>query len=178
MTKRNKTSSKSWQRSRNQFQRTGSQSLRQQQKGPENSKCYQCGGCYPHKNKCPATNKTCNKCNKTGHFAKCCRSKNISLKVREIVKKNIYNMNESSSREVSADEGCKDYIFSVGRKSVKKTPTAKVKIRTSHINMMIDSGSTVIIMSYKTYQSILPVSTLKSSKGKNCSLTPQRRKFQ
>ena len=37
MTKRNKTSSKPWQRSGNQFQRTGSQSKRQQQKGPENS---------------------------------------------------------------------------------------------------------------------------------------------
>ena len=52
----------------NQFQRTGSQSGRQQQKGPENSKCYRCGGSYPHKEKCPATNKTCHKCNKTGHF--------------------------------------------------------------------------------------------------------------
>ena len=107
-----------------------------------------------------ATNKTCHKCNKTGHFAKCCRSKNRSLKVREIDKK-ACNMNESSSGEASADEGGKDYIFSVG-KSVKKTPTAKVKIGTSHINMMVDSGSTVKIMSY---QSIQPVPTLKSAKG-------------
>ena len=163
MTKRNKTSSKPWQRSGNQFQRTGSQSGRQQQKGPENSKCYRCGGSYPHKDKCPATNKTCHKCNKTGHFAKCCRSKNRSLKVREIDKK-ACNMNENSSREASADEGGKDYIFSVG-KSAKKTPTAKVKIGSSHINMMVDSGSTVNIMSYKTYQSIQPVPTLKSAKG-------------
>ena len=44
----------------------------------------------------------------------------------------------------SADKGGKAYIFSV-RKSVKKT--AKVKIRTSHINMMVDSVSTVNIMS-------------------------------
>ena len=48
---------------------------------------------------------------------------------------------------------------------MKKTPTAKVKIGTSHINMMDDSGSTVNIMSYKTYQSIQPVPTLKSAKG-------------
>ena len=147
MTKRNKTSSKPWQRSRNQFQRTGCQSERQQQKGPENSKCYQCDGSYPHKDKCPATNKTCHKCNKLVTSAKCCRSKNRSLKVREIDKKE-HNMNES------ADEGGKDYIFSVGKKSVKKTQTAKVKIGTSHINMMVDSGSTVNIMGYKTYQSI------------------------
>ena len=73
-------------------------------------------------------------------------------------------MNESSSGEASADEGGKDYIFSVG-KSVKKTPTAKVKIGTSHINMMVDSGSTVNIMGYKTYQSIQPVPSLKYAKG-------------
>ena len=125
--------------------------------------CYRCGGSYPHNEKCPATNKTCHKCNKTDHFAKCCRSKNRLLKVMEIDKK-ACNMNESSSGESSADEGGNDYIFSVG-KSVKKTPTAKVKIGTSHINMMVDSGSLVNIMSYKTYQSIQPVPTLKSAKG-------------
>ena len=39
--------------------------------------CYFCGGEYPHpKNRpCPATNKTCNNCKKSGHFARCCRSK-------------------------------------------------------------------------------------------------------
>ena len=91
-------------------------------------------------------------------------AKNRSLKVRKIDKKE-HNMNESLSGETNADEGGKGYIFNVG-KAEKKTPTAKVKIRTSHINMMVDSGSKVNIMSFKTYQSIQPVPTLKSEKGK------------
>ena len=39
--------------------------------------CYFCGGEYPHPKTrpCPATNKTCNNCKKSGHFARCCRSK-------------------------------------------------------------------------------------------------------
>ena len=112
---------------------------------------------------------TCQKYNKTSHFAKCCRSKNRSLKVRE--------MNESSSEEASADESGKDYIFSEG-KSVQKTPTATVKIGTSHINMMVNSGSTVNIMRYKTYQSFPPMPTLKSAKGEKLLPYAPRRKFQ
>ena len=39
-------------------------------------KCHQCGEFHPHKNKpCPATGKTCHKCGKKNHFAKCCMSK-------------------------------------------------------------------------------------------------------
>ena len=86
-------------------------------------------------------------------------------------------MNESSSEEASADESGKDYIFSEG-KSVQKTPTATVKIGTSHINMMVNSGSTVNIMRYKTYQSFPPMPTLKSAKGEKLLPYAPRRKFQ
>ena len=55
---------------------------------------------------------TCPKCDKTGYFAHCYRSKNRLLKVREIDKKACY-MNESSSGEASTDEGGKEHIFSV-----------------------------------------------------------------
>ena len=48
---------------------------------------------------------------------------------------------------------------------MKRAPTAKVKIETCHIDMIADSGSTVNIMSHKTYQLIQPVPTLKSAKG-------------
>ena len=48
---------------------------------------------------------------------------------------------------------------------MKRAPTAKVKIRKSGINVMVDSGSTMNIISYKTYHLIQAVPTLKSAKG-------------
>ena len=37
--------------------------------------CFSCGHPYPHQNKCPAKNASCNRCHKVGHFARCCRTK-------------------------------------------------------------------------------------------------------
>ena len=37
--------------------------------------CFQCGGNCPHSRDCPAKDKKCNKCQKEGHFERCCRSK-------------------------------------------------------------------------------------------------------
>ena len=37
--------------------------------------CFRCGGDYRHQGSYPAQKKTCNKCQKKGHFARCCRSK-------------------------------------------------------------------------------------------------------
>ncbi|XP_070532960.1 uncharacterized protein [Ptychodera flava] len=39
------------------------------------SKCYYCGGPYPHGDTCPAKGKKCRFCGKLNHFAKACRSK-------------------------------------------------------------------------------------------------------
>ena len=41
---------------------------------------FHCGGDYPHQSSCPAQEKTCNKCQKKGHFAQYCRSKSSKLK--------------------------------------------------------------------------------------------------
>ena len=38
-------------------------------------RCYRCGGEYPHAKVCPAQDKTCRKCNKVGHFERCCTTK-------------------------------------------------------------------------------------------------------
>ena len=37
--------------------------------------CFQCGGNYPHSRDCQAKGKKCSKCQKEGHFERCCRSK-------------------------------------------------------------------------------------------------------
>ena len=40
------------------------------------SKCFRCDGEFPNKGTCPAFGKICLKCGKTGHYARCCKSKN------------------------------------------------------------------------------------------------------
>ena len=43
-------------------------------------RCYACGYEFPHKQKtCPAAGKRCSKCKRMGHFAKCCKSKDIKF---------------------------------------------------------------------------------------------------
>ncbi|CAK9295501.1 unnamed protein product [Gordionus sp. m RMFG-2023] len=41
-------------------------------------KCYKCGFIHNREVRCPATNAACNKCKKIGHFAVCCKSKNLN----------------------------------------------------------------------------------------------------
>ena len=55
--------------------------------------CYKCGGKFPHRNRCPAEGKTCNKCHKINHFAVVCRSN----KARG--NKSNYNSNKNKSRK-------------------------------------------------------------------------------
>lgn len=40
-----------------------------------NKTCFQCGYAWPHVSVCPAKGKTCNKCKKPNHFARCCNMK-------------------------------------------------------------------------------------------------------
>ena len=50
-----------------------------QRKATQNFVCYFCGGEKWHpRSQCPAKNKTCDFCDKVGHFAKCCLSKKKS----------------------------------------------------------------------------------------------------
>ena len=37
--------------------------------------CFSCGYPYPHQNRCPAKNTSCNQCHRVSHFARCCRTK-------------------------------------------------------------------------------------------------------
>lgn len=58
-----------------------------EQKNKDGRKCYRCDSDQHMANspKCPAANKTCNSCSKTGHFAKVCRSGENKEHVREVV---------------------------------------------------------------------------------------------
>ena len=57
-------------------------------------RCFNCGGQYPHRDKpCPAKNKVCHNCKKTGHFKKMCRGK----KTEPVKTVNEYSDSDSDS---------------------------------------------------------------------------------
>ena len=45
--------------------------------------CFKCGGEFPHKDKCPALGKTCNKCGKKNHFANMCKTSRDKIHYNE-----------------------------------------------------------------------------------------------
>ena len=51
----------------------------------KNTKCFFCGGKFPHqggRTKCPAWGKECKIWNKPNHFTKCCKGSNNQKKIR------------------------------------------------------------------------------------------------
>ena len=119
-------------RKQNSDGRADSQSKRQ---------CYFCGGQYPHKNgDCPAKDKTCNACHKTGHFASVCRSKDkphANRKPKSIKQLDKYAEDSDSNSE--SDE----YVFGLSQINAirKKQPRIKVEINVVPMNVLIDTGS-------------------------------------
>ncbi|KAK3092457.1 hypothetical protein FSP39_003031 [Pinctada imbricata] len=115
------------------------------------TKCYFCGGRYPHKYECPAKGKTCSNCQKEDHFAAVCQSKPRKQTCKKI---------ENSQTDESEDE----YTFSV--KGGAKQPKSKIKVNNRNFHMLIDTGSSVNIMDEAAFSKIKPKPTLNQSKTK------------
>ncbi|XP_060082488.1 uncharacterized protein LOC132561807 [Ylistrum balloti] len=73
----------------------------------KNTKCYRCGGSYPHQGQCPAKGKKCNFCQKMNNFGKVCKSKKKGSINRVETSVNINTGKESDSDSDDA------YIFYV-----------------------------------------------------------------
>ena len=110
--------------------------------GPVPAKCF-CCGLLGHKAKdpsCPARGKACNKCGKSGHFGRVCKSSlNLSTQKSH---SSVYFMTSEYSNEFSDDE----YHFTLGNSS-RKVP---VIINGQEVPMIVDSGATVNVLDYSS----------------------------
>ena len=101
--------------------------------------CYCCGksGHRAKSPSCPALNKTCNTCQKIGHFSRVCHSasKKKTATVKEI-------------RE--SDDSDDGIVFVVGK--YKSYQNVNVDIAGISVNMMIDSGASVNVIDANTFQ--------------------------
>ena len=102
------------------------------------NKCFNCGNDFPHPNKCPAADKKCNRCKKTGHFGKCCNEKKLSVRTL------------TRGEEKSESEEERRYLFAQTGKD--KGPTTMVKIDKTRVAVLIDSGAHDDVIDQDTYE--------------------------
>ena len=121
----------------------------------KSNKCFQCGESYPHKDVCPAKGKTCGKCNKKNHLTQFCRTKHI---------KQIDKTEETSSE-------CEDnnqYAFTaINVCKEEKRPTTDIKLCSTKINILVDTGASVNLIDSTTYNTLEKIPQLKKSNTKN-----------
>ena len=109
---------------------------------------------YSHnRGACPAYSKTCNICNKRGHFSKCCKTKNKSKQnVREI----------KTVNKASGSESCDDseYLFIGTIEDVMndRLPvnewTIKISTNDSDIVYKIDTGAQANVLPFSAYNKL------------------------
>ncbi|XP_063436697.1 uncharacterized protein LOC134718136 [Mytilus trossulus] len=118
--------------------------------------CRNCGGDFPHANKCPAFGKSCNSCKKLNHFASVCRSKRMdgtSTFKRKV--NTVDNYEHDDAHDSSSDDG---YIFGLRENTVNKVqkgqPKINVKINNSNVDILIDTGSSINVIDESTFENI------------------------
>ena len=89
--------------------------------------------------------KQCRSCQKIGHFARVCDSTNHE--VRQVMQ----------GTESDFSDGVDDvqFVFAVNN-SVTNTPTVETRICDTNISFLIDTGASINIIDYQSYQKIYP----------------------
>ncbi|KAK3753137.1 hypothetical protein RRG08_024415 [Elysia crispata] len=136
--------------------------------------CRNCGGNWPHsgaQSKCPAFNKTCHKCSKLHHFASVCKSSFSSSETKPIKfnnksqryahshqKKNVRSIQEFEQNPDEED----DYIFYVNH-DASKLRHVNVRINSTAISVLADSGASTKIISQEDFSKIDPTPKLRQA---------------
>lgn len=104
-----------------------------------------CCGLSGHRAKdpsCPANGKSCNKCGKSGHFGRVCKSSGNENTVQS--QKSTVNLVAPRAEHESSND---EYLFTLGN-SNKRVP---IKINGQEVPMIIDSGSTVNVLDANSF---------------------------
>ena len=145
-------------------------------------KCFRCDGSYPHSGSCPAQNKSCNKCGKMGHYAKCCKSKMYLPKKEQEGKRFKQKQNPKFRHERQQNQNrpinevatthspnlelSDEYLFAVKslyeQENVRKQCLEKseanfetvVQIENNKVLVLIDTGASINIMNSRTFENL------------------------
>ena len=106
------------------------------QQRPSN-KCRNCGGNYPHKNKCPAFGTECFYCHQKNHFISVCQKR------LQNTNRPIHQINNESKSDESEDE----LSFGIEINKINsKLPKFNVKVNNLDVHILIDTGSSLNII--------------------------------
>ena len=170
--------------------------------------CFQCGGNYPHSRDYPAKGKKCNKCQKEGHFERCCRSKirshdsknpsnqvttspsfldsNLGDSFDLFALKTLFKDNEGSNQDKNPSQTNSPY-------SVDPIPPLKVQVNNldiferktlieevMKINFLIDSGFTINMINLASIRNLIKMNSKLHLKAtkKNSTLRTVRTLFE
>ena len=120
------------------------------QQTPQNqgvpSRCGNCGGNKSHQ-RCPAYGQECRNCKKMNHFAKCCRSKHYRQ-----TDKHVNFAETSQSTEKLDDSSSDEYVFNLNKgDNHSETPSVHANVLNFDIKFLIDTGSSVNIISENVF---------------------------
>ncbi len=162
----------------NEMQQLRVNNSRRRVNNPSNQLCYFCGEGYPHKSgrkSCSAADKTYHKCGKIGHFGRVCKSqpnqKSAFLNRRQDKRRNAMNLeHEPGTTNTSDSDSDNEYTFTVKTVQSTKTstdisnvnklnlpkqlPMSTVTIGTERMEVLIDSGASVNILSSHDFDTI------------------------
>ena len=138
---------------------------RDNNRNDEEQSCYFCGGPYPHKGSCPASNKKCNYCERIGHYEKMChqrkRDRDKSAKDRNSRDDSKLPQKEErkeSARRIEIDDSDSDseFVFFTESKASSKSsiPAATINISNAPVRTLIDTGTSINMMGIDTYENL------------------------
>ena len=122
---------------------------------PHTLTCYRCGGKHPS-DKCCFKDSECHHCGKKGHIAKVCRSKK-----RENAKHPCSHSTQEKARTHHvAGEESEDMTESILTVPGQRADPITVTVQVNHANleMEVDTGASVSLISEATYEQLWPAS--------------------
>lgn len=151
-----------------QHRQLGNRNRQQNQQKEVIFKCKFCSGTH-QRGSCPAFEKTCNKCNKKGHYSKCCKSKSKSYQPKGVgaVDCNNDNTQRTDELDVSSDDSSDEFFVGALDESDEETDwLVKLDTNSTSITYKLDTGAKANVISLDEYYKIKPRPTLHKTKAK------------
>ena len=131
-------------------------------------KCRNCGGNFPHATKCPALGLECHYCHKKNHLISVCRKKQRNSKSQQRLREIAESGDESESDTEFKKSEDEEISFGLETDKVShiisKVPSMTLTINDVPSKVLIDTGSTLNIVSETIVDKMCPKPQFKKSK--------------
>ncbi|KAJ1125298.1 hypothetical protein NDU88_003730 [Pleurodeles waltl] len=108
---------------------------------------------------CPAIGKTCKGCGKVGHFLKVCKSSHV---------KKVFKVEEYKTDKDSDDSEMMENVLLlvaiISKKDLHNQPICNIHVNGESVEMLVDTGSRITILSKNTYETLECKALLQASK--------------